>query len=557
MKLSCQEIIQLHKRLDGDRRQWLNTWEEIAFYFHPARVGFLTIRARGEKKTERLFDSTGMTALDDLAHYLAAVLVPSASPWFKLKLDNAELNKAKPVREWLEECEKIQRKAINRSNFAGSVIEYFKDLCGFGTAAFECLPCYDLFEEFDCLTFDAPHLREMVGMENPKGEIDLTIRKIKKPAKYWQQKFGELLRDQNIWHDKETKEYIFLHAVFPRDADDIEARSLSGGDAFGDQLPYASVWINLTEKVEVERQGFYERPRTLARWDKNTDNDEGHGPGLRALPDVRTLNEAVRLEFDWWEKQIDPPLKTTEDNITGNLNRAAGEVTVVQRMDELSPLLDHLTAGGWQLQTVQRERLEQNIRDVMFSDLIREPTQNVGTKSQFEVAKRIERAQRILGQAIGRQRWEFLNWVVERSFSVLLHENQFPPMPAELKGQDFEIVPTSPLALAQQAQGLENIIGALQDIALVASIRSPENPGQDPAWDWFDGDGYIKEVFERRNVPATMIQSDSKVAGIRNERSQKQQASEAMAAGQGLADMAETMSKADPAALELIQGGGG
>ena len=72
----------------------------------------------------------------------------------------------------------------------------------------------------------------------------------------------------------------------------------------------------------------------------------------------------------------------------------------------------------WQLQTVERERLEQHIRDVMFSDLIREPSANVGTKSQFEVAKRIERAQRILGQAVGRQRWERICGPCERGITT-------------------------------------------------------------------------------------------------------------------------------------------
>jgi hypothetical protein len=553
MRLDLESAITLYKRLDSERKQWDTTWEELAYYMHPARVGFITQHARGEKKTERLFDSTGMTAVDDLSHYLAAVLTPAASPWFKLKTSNKALNQNQRAAQWLESCEQIQRTAMEQSNFHAQAIEYFKDVVTFGTAAFEAMEAQDIKGEFDGLTYSAPHMREMTGMSNPQGIVDLTIRSYKRTAKEWVQMFGNKA-GPNVSNDRPTKEYVFIHVAWPRDPEQIDPAAFELKDVDEKKLPFGSMWINYTEKYLVKESGYYERPRTLARWDCNTDNLEGHGPGLRAIPDVRTLNEAVRLEFDAWEKMIDPPILSEEDNIQGDLLIAAGKQTVVRDINGTKPLYN---GTQWQLQTVERERLEQHIRDVMFSDLIREPSANVGTKSQFEVAKRIERAQRILGQAVGRQRWEFLKWVVERSFSILYRNDAFPPMPEILQGENFEIQYTSPLAIAQQAQGLENVFGALQDLAMVANMRSPADPSQDPVWDWFDADGYIEEVFTRRNVPQAMVTSQAERTDARAQRADAQQAQQALAMAGQAADVAKTASEADPAALQLLQGGGG
>ena len=63
----------IKKRLNtmhGERQTWEDHWQEILDYVMPRKAEITLHRARGEKRTDVLFDSTAITA----AHLLAASL---------------------------------------------------------------------------------------------------------------------------------------------------------------------------------------------------------------------------------------------------------------------------------------------------------------------------------------------------------------------------------------------------------------------------------------------------------------------------------------------------
>lgn len=532
MKFTTSQLISLQRRIDQQTRQWNNTWEELAYFFAPQRVGFLHKRAQGEKKTDRVHDSTAMTVADDLTHYLAGALTPSTYNWANIQFRSEELRKNKEASMWLEDAVHVIFEALKESNFYEEITEFYRDISVFGTGALECIEKEDIRGDFDGLHFNWIHMREVSGVRGRYGKFDLTLRLFKDTARRWYEEFGDAAGPKLLaaMETRPDREFKFLHAIYPRDLEDIDVDSLDMMPAEDDKLPYASVWINYTEKEHVQTSGFYEPNRVVVRWDYNTDNDFGHGPGLRALPDVRTLNEAKRLEMVAWEKAIDPTLKTTANNVVGDLNRAAGGLVTVRRYDELGPIHEYTK---WDLSLIKGEELVANIRDIFFSDLIQEPgTIESSAKTAYEVARRMERAQRILGEAVSQIRSNLLDWVIERSFGLLLRNGAFGEMPAILMDEnqrtDLDIQITSHLAISQQSAALENTLMFMNDVAMIAGMMNPEAPQNSPVWDRVDLDGLIDELSQRRNVPAGVLTGEDELEEARQEKKRQKQLAETM-----------------------------
>ena len=68
------------------RQTWEDHWQEILDYVMPRKAEVTFIRAKGEKRTEILFDSTAITANNLLAASLQGTLTSPSLQWFYLKI---------------------------------------------------------------------------------------------------------------------------------------------------------------------------------------------------------------------------------------------------------------------------------------------------------------------------------------------------------------------------------------------------------------------------------------------------------------------------------------
>lgn len=554
-RMTGTQILAIQKRIDSDNGQWRNTWEDLAWHLHPAKVGFVSSREPGERKTEYLFDSTGVQALDDLAHYLSTALTPNAQTWAKLTMGDDSIR----MREWLESVGQAMSAEWLAGNFYKMAGECYKDVGAFGTMCMEAHEKKDLKGNYDGVYFDNPHLRDVGGILNRYGQLEMTTRVYEKNAISWFQEFGTSAGEAVMANveAKPDEKIKFLHVCYPRDADDIDEDALYLGDAPAMRLPYASVWVELSKAEIVRESGFYEPNRIIARWDSNTDTVNGHGPGLKALPDVRSLNEAKRLELLWVEKRLDPPMKTRENNVVGDLNIAAGSLTVCRDLEQLQEL--YKNPGDIRFEMMKTEELRNSIRGTFYSDLIRDEGLSARTGvSDYEVARRMERAQRILGEAVGGLRNEFLRWVVERTFSIMYRADQFEDLPEEASGEKFDVKYVSPLQTAQQAAGAESTALFIAEVSQLASVQA--ELGQEPnALDRIDFDAMTKHMSEARNVPAENLRSDDEIAVLRKARADARARANAMAEAAQAAAAAKDLGGAvgQDNAREMITNGQG
>jgi hypothetical protein len=314
------------------------------------------------------------------------------------------------------------------------------------------------------------------------------------------------------------------------------------------------MWVCLETKKAFKESGYYDKPRSIPRWYRNTDSWNGYSPALLAKPDVKTLNEVARLDLTAWEKAIDPPILTEDQNLVGDMNIAAGKMTTVNDINGTKVFQE---GSNHQLTAYKSEEKKASVRNLMFTDIIRDPLGDTGQKTAYEVAQRRERANRLLGQGTSPLTTEYLVWRAERVFGIMLRNGRFPEMPVELDGMDVEldIRAVTPMAISQQSAKLDNIDGFISRLSMIAQSRTPQAPGSDPVWDYFDDTAYVTEIKEVQNIPATIVVGDDEVKQVRDGRAQAQQQAAAMdQAGKAAGVVKDIGAGAGPEAGETARG---
>ena len=72
-------------KLRGQRSYWETHWQEVADYMMPRKADVTKRRSKGDKRTELIFDSTPLQAVELLAASLHGMLTNPSTPWFSLK----------------------------------------------------------------------------------------------------------------------------------------------------------------------------------------------------------------------------------------------------------------------------------------------------------------------------------------------------------------------------------------------------------------------------------------------------------------------------------------
>ena len=256
------DMIQRFKSLKASRSNWESHWEEIAERILPRQIGFLGDRTDGEKKTQKIFDSRPMIALDRFAAVMDSMLTPRQQKWHNLRTTNEELNRDFEVQDYFYKVNNILYAARYnpKANFAGQNHERWTSLGAFGTGA--------LFIDFQPgigLRYRCVNLRDLYLLENHQGAIDTIFRDFKWTARQAAQRWGEknlpermkvALSNPQRMNDK----FEFIHVVAPRQ--DYDPRR---ADARG--KPYASYYISVQDKqLMAPPGGFNSFPYSVSRY---------------------------------------------------------------------------------------------------------------------------------------------------------------------------------------------------------------------------------------------------------------------------------------------------
>ena len=182
------ELCRVFSNLKGSRGTWEQHWEEIAERILPRQMGFIGERTDGEKRTQKVFDSKPMIALERFAAVMDSMLTPRQSRWHNLRTTDDNLNADFEVKDWFYKVNNILYDArySPRANFSGQNSERWTSTGAFGSGA--------LFIDFEPgigLRYRCVNLRDLFLLENHQGAIDTVYRQFKFTARQAAQRWGE------------------------------------------------------------------------------------------------------------------------------------------------------------------------------------------------------------------------------------------------------------------------------------------------------------------------------------------------------------------------------
>jgi len=528
------DIIKKADRLfnNTERSNAAATWELISEFMLPNQSGiFQGEDTKGGKKTSRLYDSTAVQLVHDLAAAIHSTLTNPATKWSKLRFKDDMLNNNAQATQWLDDVNKAIHDFLNESNFDTQVSKNYQAFC--------CLGSMVLFAEeddrdqqgsFTGLRFEAWHLSQVAFLENKRGEVDTVYRKFKMTLKQMKERFQDLPRElEEQIEDNPDKEFEIYHCISPRDKSKVRINDL--GLALPKERPFASLYVlKGHEDMVLEEGGYYEFPCMVTRWSSMPGEVYGRGPGHIALPDVRSLNEVKRLSLLAAAKSVNPTWLVDQRAVISQLDLRPDKVNVVNGVDQIKQLQSEARFDVTQFTS---EDLKNSIKSIFFMDkLMLPPRTETGEMTAFEIQQRLEQMQKVLGPTLSRLNSEFLTPLVIRVFNVLLRAGVLPQMPPILQemGINIDIKFVNPLSRAQEVEEINNIRSFLLNVTELAQA--------DPTvLDYINGDAIVKQVAQLRAITPNLLRDDKDVQALRQQRQQQQQQQQMVEQGVGLADI--------------------
>jgi len=535
-----QDIIRTFESLKGSRGVWEQHWEEIAERVLPRQIGFVGDRTDGEKRTQKVFDSKPMVALERFGAVMDSMLTPRQSRWHNLRTTDEALNREFEVQDWFYQVNNILYSArySPKANFAGQNYERWISTGAFGTGA--------LFIDFDpgvSLRYRCVNLRDLFFLENHQGVIDTVYRIFKYTARQAAQRWGEQNLPESIRKcldnpNKVHEKHDFLHVVAPRQ--DYEPGRM---DARG--KPFASYYIALRDKVFVAPAGGYSTfPYSISRYVTAPDEVYGRSPAMSALPDIKMLNEMSKTDIRAVHKLIDPPLLLHDDGILGGgamtVNMRPGGLNVGGVNRNGQQMIQPFTTGARvDIADTKMDQRRAAIDDAflvtLFQILVETPRMTA-----TEALIRAQEKGMLLTPTMGRQQSEALGPLIERELSLLAEHRVLPPMPQALReaNGEYEIVYDSPMSRMQRAEELVGVQRTMELLAPFAQLR-PE------VLDVFDDDKLARLTAEVSGVPTPVLRSPEAVRQLRAERAQAAQDQQMVESAQPIAGAMKDVAQAN------------
>jgi hypothetical protein len=512
-----QRICSRYDRLKAERATFESTWQEIAEVIRPLRAEFTATRSAGEKRNQKIFDSTPLMAADNFAGGIYGMMTSPSNRWFSLKLEgDEELAEFGPVRDWLYSVTTIILNSFGPeySRFYNVIPSLYSDLACFGNGVF-----YSEEQEGSRRINDSVRaLSEVVFAENEYGEVDTVFRRFAQDARNVVNQYPETVSDEvKKIADKNPYEKIWLiHSVEPNPEYDPEKPLRS--------KPFLSVYVEQQTRRELSRSGYWEMPYQVPRWSQAAGETYGRGLGEIVISDVKTLNQQSRTSLVAAQKAADPPLLAPDEGVIRQARTYPGGITYGGVDASGNPLLRPLITGADHRLTFEMmEQRRSSIREGFYFSLM----QMVGSPDMTatEWIGRQEEKLRLLGPNLGRIQSEFLSPLVSRRFGMLNRMMLIPVPPEELQGRKVQVDYVSPLARAQMAGEAQAVVRLYQSVQDLAGI--------DPTvLDNIDHDQALNMLAKGWAVPAPVMRGREAVAEIRETRAQNAQMMQMVEAGQ-------------------------
>jgi hypothetical protein len=476
-------VIRQYERLQEKQMPMHSLWHEIALYTRAS--------SNNSDVAKKVFDTTAISASEQLTSGLWSLINSASLRWFMIKPKNKDNLLIKEYKDWFDEVTQVMYEALEdpKSGFYYKSYEYYADLVSFGTA----IMFLGENTKDQKITHQVMNLKD-IYFSNQTDEIDLLIRRIFLSAKQAVARFGlqnvcEKIRKAYYQGSSET--FLILHMVTKEDAYPIDGYNYKN-------MPYVGHYVCRESKKWIAKNGYYEFPYVISRWQTAANDVYGKSPAMEALPDVRMLNAISKSIITATQMQINPTLLATNEVSIHGLKVAPGGV-IHGGIDPISgnqlvkPLeLNGDMSSSYNLQNQRRE----NIKEIFYGNLLSFMYQKNATAT--EVVSVNDQRLRLLGAKVSRIQSEFLYPVLKRQYAILKRLKKLPKKPQFLDIDDIEI---EFCGLWNRNQTLLDNFGLQQIVQMIAFVKEFE-PEITKTINW---QGVIELLAKGQGLPENLL----------------------------------------------------
>lgn len=442
-------------------------FRDLADFISPRRPRFFAAdRNRGDRRNQKIIDSTATFAKRTLQSGMHSGMTSPARPWMKLLTPDPDLNELGAVKQWLHIVTQRLLTVFSQTNLYNMLPMHYGDMSTFGTAATAILD--DDMDVFRAYNYP---IGSYAIATNRRGIVDQWVYESKRTVLEIVDEFlvdrrtnmidwsRASLALRNLWDRQQYNEEVDVcWIVMPnlqREPGALEAERF---------MPYQSVHIEKGQEREdtfLKRGGFNEFPVLVSRWDVTGDDWWGtECPAMVALGDIKQLQVGERRGAQAVEKMLNPPLQGPTAVRNQKASLLPGDITYVdvrEGQKGLHPI--HEMNFAIDQHEAKQQQTRNRIKTAFYEDLFlmmayTDQTRGVQPATATEIAERHEEKLIALGPVLERTNDELLDPKVDRVFAMMERRGLIPEPPPELQGMKLKVEYTSIMAQAQKLVGV-------------------------------------------------------------------------------------------------------
>lgn len=463
-----EQVLSTQGQMHNQRGNFNTLWQSVSERVLPNYSDFTQEWAEGQRRTNKVFESTPVLANEHFCAAMESMLCPPSTLWHRLRTRDPRFWDDIEIQQWLDRVNNCLFRAryAPGSNFQSQVHESFAQLGAFGNGPFS------IDDDVGYgLRYRSMHLAETFGIENASGIIDHVHREYQLTAeaaidaeRKGMFEKGSLPDAIRTAYDKNrTQRFTFIRAIWP----DPDYRE---GSKFAKR--FKAVQVAKEGRCLLKEGGYYTQPMLLPRYRVNAKETYGRGPGCDVLPDILMLNEMAKTNIRGRQRAAAPPIMLMDDGSLGSFDMRSDALNFSMLDNSGRPMAVPFQTGANFESTMEfMDQTRQLINRAFLVDIFSILEQPGREVTATEVLQRAQEKGQLLAPLIGRQQMEMFGPTIERELDVLDRAGQLPPPPDKLRKMgriDIEVVYESEIQIAQRKTKALAISATLQQMAPLA-----------------------------------------------------------------------------------------
>lgn len=520
----AKSIMATQERMEAVRGNFNTLWQSVSEHVNPNYSDFTNKHWEGQRRTNRIFDSTAPLALSHGCAALESMLCPASTRWHSLRPADPDLWSDVEIMQWLDKVTDVmfRMRYSPTANFQSQVEEAFSQLLSFGCGPFlvDDVVGYGL-------RYRARSLCNVYGIENAVGIIDWVHDKYEMSASaavgaVKSGMFDTLPQSIVSAAEKEpNRMFEFIHSIKPDQ------------DAKPGAKRFKSCIVSSEGQKTVCEYGYHTQSLLLPRYRVVPTETYGRGPGVDVLPEILMLNEMRKTYLRQGQRAISPPLLMAGDGLDSFDLRANALNPASMTVDGKPLVMPFNPGGNFEVSKEMLDEARQTVQRAFLVDIFSVMTQPQPGVTATEILQRAQEKGQLLAPICGRIQAELFGPMITREFDILHRAGQFPPPPTKvlkMGGMRLEPVYESQIQIAQkQSKALA--------VGLVFQQAAPLIQADPGVLKAINMDRTFKNLVEYNGAPYDMLNTPDELAAKDQAQAQQQQLT-------NLAQIADPMSQA-------------